>query len=40
MKKINDQGLLDTTEQIVLLITGSGLKEINAAMKKIKLENN
>jgi len=36
LQKISDQKLLSPKSQIVLLITGNGLKDINAAMKKLK----
>jgi len=37
LKKISQQNLLPKDIQIVLLITGHGLKDVNAALKKIKL---
>jgi len=37
LQKISAQNLLDKNEQIVLLITGNGLKDINAAMRKMKI---
>lgn len=36
LQKISEQRLLDKDAQIVLLITGNGLKDINAAMKKVR----
>jgi threonine synthase len=37
LPKIRAGGLLKPHEQIVLLITGHGLKDVDAAMKNIRL---
>lgn len=37
LKKISEQQLLDSNLQIALLITGHGLKDVGAAMKKINI---
>jgi threonine synthase len=37
LKKLRVSELLDPKEQIVLLITGHGLKDVEAAMKSIRI---
>lgn len=37
LKKLQESGLLGRNEQVVLLITGHGLKDVEAAMKNIRI---
>jgi threonine synthase len=37
LKKARDKGLLDSNAQVVVLVTGHGLKDIDAALKKIRM---